>query len=239
MIGRTREDLAYTVMRSDRRSLGLTIERNGVIVVRVPHGSTRYEIERFVSEKGIWIQQKLNEKELVNREGPKREFVNGQGFLYLGRSYRLRYVNRSQGSKVQGPVNGRALRLRHGYFDLDEREEQNARSHFVSWYTRSTEEMLRKRIPRYDKRVGVEVEKVRVTNLGHRWASHSRNGAINFNWRSVMTPIWVLDYILVHEMVHMIERKHSIRFWQLISRVIPDYEEHVRWLRENGPELDL
>ena len=65
------------------------------------------------------------------------------------------------------------------------------------------------------------------------------HGSISFNWRSVMAPVWVFDYILVYEMVHMIERGHTDRFWHLVARVIPDYEEHVRWLNENGADLDL
>ena len=82
-------------------------------------------------------------------------------------------------------------------------------------------------------------EVVRISELGHRWASCGRNGVVNFNWRSVMAPVWVFDYILVHEMVHMIERGHTDRFWHLVARVIPDYEEHARWLNENGADLDL
>ena len=70
-------------------------------------------------------------------------------------------------------------------------------------------------------------------------ASCGRNGVINFNWRTIMAPIWVFDYILVHEMIHLIERNHTDRFWQLVSRVMPDYKEHASWLNENGADLDL
>ncbi|MDL1962447.1 MAG: M48 family metallopeptidase [Deltaproteobacteria bacterium] len=98
---------------------------------------------------------------------------------------------------------------------------------------------LKERVLRYDKRIGVTVRDIRISDLGHRWASCGRNGVVNFNWRSVMAPVWVFDYILVHEMVHMIERGHTDRFWHLVARVIPDYEEHVRWLNENGADLDL
>jgi predicted metal-dependent hydrolase len=129
--------------------------------------------------------------------------------------------------------------LTHGYFELPEDQKANARKHFIAWYKQKTEEKLKERIPRYKRRIGVAVENCRVIELGHRWASRSRTGVINFNWRSVMAPIWVFDYILVHEMVHVFERRHSRRFWQLMSRVMPDYEENERWLSENGPELDL
>ncbi len=81
--------------------------------------------------------------------------------------------------------------------------------------------------------------KFRISDLGNRWAFYSKNGTISFNWRSVMAPIWVFDYILVHEMAHMIERPHSKEFWRIVSRVMPDYGEHIRWLSENGTDCDL
>jgi hypothetical protein len=172
-------------------------------------------------------------------ESPKREFVSGQGFLYLGKSHRLRFVENSSKGKKPKRTTERKLRLRHGYFELDKEQQPKAREHFISWYKEKTEEKLNERIPRYDKRIGVEVSRFGVSNLGHRWASYSRNSTIHFNWRAVMAPIWVFDYILVHEMAHTIERRHSRRFWQLVSRVMPDFEEIVRWLSENGPDLDL
>lgn len=229
----------YVVKRSNRKTIGITIERDGSLTVRSPLFVPSDEIQGFVSDKRIWIQQKLSEKALVRREKPKREFVNGQGFLYLGRSYRLRYVNGNRASMSPKKRQGQALSLRNGYFELDEARRDKAKRDFISWYMRKTEDKLRERIPRYDTRIGVKVERFRVSTLGHRWASLGRNKVINFNWRSVMAPIWVFDYILVHEMVHMLEKPHSKRFWQIISRVIPDYEDHVRWLTENGRELDL
>jgi hypothetical protein len=230
------DNLAYTLKLSQRNSLGITIERDGAVIVRAPIDLDHEEIERFVSEKRLWIQQKLAKKFSVMGERPKREFVNGQGFLYLGKSYRLRYVENS--SEVKKPKD-KQLHLRHGYFELDIKQKPNARNHFISWYKEKTQDKLRERIPRYDRRIGVQVQSFGVSNLGHRWASYSRNGTIHFNWRSIMAPIWVFDYILVHEMAHMVERRHSKRFWQLVSRVMPDYGEHDRWLAENGPELEL
>ena len=218
--------------------MGISIERDGMIMVAAPHQARLYDIEKFVSEKRIWIYQKLAQKKTLNRERPKREFVNGQGFLYLGRSYRLKIIDGIEITSGR-PLKTAPLRLWHGYFELVETEKANARNHFISWYRKQIKKQLIERIPRYDKRIGVTVKDIRISDLGHRWASCGRNGAINFNWRSVMAPVWVFDYILVHELVHLIERGHTDRFWNLISRVIPDYEEHVRWLNENGADLDL
>jgi hypothetical protein len=218
--------------------MGIAIERDGAIIVTAPHQAKFNEIEKFVSEKKIWIYQKLAKKKTLNREKPKREFVNGQGFLYLGKSYRLKLIDNGKMKSARSP-NVTVLRLWHGYFELAESEKANARNHFISWYRKQIKEQLKARIPRYDKRIGVTVKDTRILDLGHRWASCGRNGVINFNWRSVMAPVWVLDYILIHEMVHLIERGHTDRFWGLVSRVILDYEEHALWLNENGADLDL
>nr|HID59645.1 M48 family peptidase [Desulfobacterales bacterium] len=102
-----------------------------------------------------------------------------------------------------------------------------------------TEEKLTERIPQYDQRIGVEVEKFRVSSLGHRWASLSRDRVISFNWPSVTAPIRIFDYILVHEMIHMTEPRHSRGFWRTVPRVVPDYGEHARWLRRDGADLGL
>jgi len=232
------DSLEYSLRRSNRKSMGIAIERDGAIIVTAPHQAKFNEIEKFVSEKKIWIYQKLAKKKTLNREKPRREFVNGQGFLYLGKSYRLKLIDNGKMKSARSP-NVTMLRLWHGYFELAESEKANARNHFISWYRKQIKEQLKARIPRYDKRMGVTVKDTRILDLGHRWASCGRNGVINFNWRSVMAPVWVLDYILVHEMVHLIERGHTDRFWRLVSRVIPDYEEHALWLNENGADLDL
>ena len=236
----TRSDtLNYTLKRTNRKSLGLSIERDGAVIVRAPFKAGDEEIEKFISEKRIWIQQKLSRKEFVTREKLTREFVNGQGFLYLGKSYRLRYIQSTEEQKSLKGAKAQRLQLRNGYFELDEKQRYNARSHFIGWYKRKTEDKLKERCPRYENRLGVQVERFRISDLGNRWASYSKNGTIGFNWRSVMAPIWVFDYILVHEMAHMIERPHSREFWRIMARVMPDYEEHIHWLSENGVELHL
>jgi predicted metal-dependent hydrolase len=232
------DNLEYMLRRSDRRSVGISIERDGTVVVTAPRQAELLDIEKFISEKKIWIYQKLAQKKTLNREKPKREFVNGKGFLCLGKSYRLKIVDDAE-VKSGSSQNAAPLRLWHGYFELAESKKGDAQNHFISWYRKQIKKQLKERIPRYDKRIGVTVRSIRILDMGHRWASCGRNGNVNFNWRSVMASVWVFDYILVHEMVHMIERGHTDRFWHLVARVIPDYEEHVCWLNENGADLDL
>ena len=238
MIRGKMDGLEYRLKRSDRKSMGISIDRDGAVIVKIPNQAELNDIEKFISEKKTWIYQKLAKKKAINREKPKREFVNGQGFLYLGKSYRLKIIDDAGTESGKLPKTA-PLRLWHGYFELVESEKTSARKHFIVWYKKQIKRQLKERIPRYDKRIGVTVKDIKILDLGHRWASCGRNGVINFNWRTIMAPIWVFDYILVHEMVHLIERTHSDKFWRLVARVMPDFEEYAFWLNENGADLDL
>ncbi len=229
--------IEYLIKRTKRSSLGITIERDGMVTINTPLRADPKAIESFVSSKTIWIRQKLAYKSQTNRERVRRDFVSGQGFLYLGRSYRLRLINNGRVVNQKGVST--SLLLHNGYFELLEQEKERARKHFIKWYKKQTEEQLRIRIPRYANRIGVEVKDFRVLDLGNRWASCGKKGTLNFSWRTVMSPIQVFDYILVHEMAHMLERGHTKNFWRTVSRVIYDYEEHKIWLQEHGAELDI
>jgi hypothetical protein len=226
------------IKRTERSSLGITVERDGTVTINAPLSADLKAIERFVSNKTIWIRQKLAYKSEMNREKVHRDFVSGQGFLYLGKSYRMRLVNNGTVAVEQKGVLT-PLRLHNGYFELLESEKEKAKEHFIKWYRKQTEEQLRVRIPRYEHRIGVSVKDFRVLDLGNRWASCGKKGTLNFSWRIVMAPIQVFDYILVHEMAHMIERGHTKNFWGIVSRVISDYEDHKAWLQVHGVELNI
>lgn len=230
--------IEFSVKRTKRTSLGITVERGGTVTINAPLRADFKDIERFASSKTLWIHQKLAYKKETNREKVRRDFVSGQGFLYLGRSYRLKLIKNGTGAFGQedGSI---PLRLQNGYFLLSEKEREKARDHFIRWYKKQTKEQLGTRLPRYAQRIGVEIKDVKVSDLGHRWASCGRKGALHFSWRIVMAPIQVFDYILVHEMAHLIEKGHTKNFWNIVSRVIPDYEEHQTWLQVHGVELSI
>ncbi len=231
-------DIEYLIKRTERSSLGITVERDGKVTINAPLRADLKAIERFVSSKTIWIRQKLAYKSRTNRERVRRDFVSGQGFLYLGKSYRLRLISNGTGFVDQKGVST-SLRLHNGYFELSEREKEKGKALFIKWYRKQTEDQLRVRIPRYGHRIGVSVKDFRVLDLGNRWASCGKRGALNFSWRTVMAPIQVFDYILAHEMAHMIERGHTENFWRIVSRVISDYEDHKTWLQVHGVELNI
>lgn len=225
----TIDDLTFAVRRSDRRkTLEITIERDGGLVLTAPTDTSLEEIERVTRQKGLWIYQKLAEREFLVGPTREKEFVPGETFFYLGRSYRLRLV---EGEGVTRP-----LALQHGWFELSRDASENGEKHFIDWYIGHGQPWLTRRVALNAPRVGVDPGPVRVQELGYRWGSCG-SAALNFHWRTLQLPPRIIDYVVVHELVHIAEPRHDQAFWRRVERAMPDFEERKRWLAENGREF--
>ena len=225
------EDMAddvYSTVRSNRKTLGLTIERDGTIVVRAPNSCPKEVIEEFVRSRKDWIMEKLDARREMLTKIPHKEFVDGEGFLYLGKSYRLKIVE-----------TGPPLRLYNGYFELNQELVSKGRDVFIDWYRSHALIEFKRRVEKYKRLLGVDPEGIRVLDLKYRWGSCSKGGTLNFHWKSVLAPLSMLDYIVVHELVHLKEKNHTPEFWKLVGMVLPDYERRKNWLEQNGPILDI
>jgi hypothetical protein len=166
----------------------------------------------------------MSDLEVLRYPASTREYVNGEGFLYLGRSYRLTLVD---GQDVP-------LRLDHGRFKLLRGEAERGRSHFVRWYMEHARPWLHRSLNRFAGCVGVDPTAVEVRDLGHRWGSCGKRGMVNFHWATILLPPTVAEYVVVHELVHLHEPHHTPGFWRRIERAMPDYEGRKRWLAERG-----
>lgn len=226
------DDLVFELRLSRRRrTVGITVDRGGELILAAPEGCPETKMRQFVGKKRFWIYTKLAEKEMLLRPGRKREFVDGEGFLYLGRSYRLRMVALDDG---QAP-----LRLHQGWFLLDRNQQGHGREHFIRWYIAHAEPWLGRRVERFKDRVGVRPGEVHVRDLGSRWGSCNRQGDLNFHWRSILLPPRVVEYLVVHELVHLHEPHHTPEFWRRLERAMPDFPARKRWLAENGVKADV
>jgi predicted metal-dependent hydrolase len=218
-------DLRFDVVLSARRrTMELSVERDGALVIRAPEGATRARLEAFIREKRTWVYRKVAEKEALRHAVPVREYVSGEGFLYLGRSYRLLVVNRQDVP----------LRLEAGRFRLLRSEVGRGRAHFIRWYAEHGRTWLRRRVEMLAPRVGVEPGAVEVRDLGYRWGSCGSSRTLNFNWVTTLLPPSIVEYVVVHELVHLCERNHTPAFWRRVERAMPDYARRKAWLAERG-----
>jgi hypothetical protein len=227
-------DLDYAVIRSRRRTADIVIERDGSIVVRAPDHVTDERIEDIVEAKRYWIYKNLAEWRDLNATRVLREYKAGEGFLYLGRSYRLSLV----------ADQAEPLLLRDGRFRLrrdlvDTGDIDAARAAFRDYYIQRGLAKLPPRVAYYAPKVGVEPTTLEVRDLGNRWATCAPSGKLAFHWKTMMAPMTILDYITVHELCHLHHRHHTDQFWNEVDKILPNYQQAKQWLKKNGAGLDV
>lgn len=226
------DELEFEVRESDqRKTLEIIIERDGSLAIACPTNVSQDRLHDFIHKKLVWIYTKLGEKEEQESAPTRKEYVNGEGFYYLGKHYRLKIVP----NHIQTPP----LRLYQGRFQLRRDAVTDAREHFISWYQSHIIPIVQKKIENYKTRVGASPTAIHVRDLGYRWGSTDQRGHIYFHWRVAMLPQQMIAYIIVHEMVHLLESKHSPTFWERIERIIPEYQERKHWLALKGGRYDM
>ncbi|MFP5302393.1 SprT family zinc-dependent metalloprotease [Cobetia sp. SIMBA_158] len=227
----TIEDLSFEVRESSRRkTLAITVERDGELVIAAPTGTDTELVREFVGEKRLWIYQKLSQKAEKRRCLPQKEYVNGEGFLYLGRSYRLK--------RVPPAASSAPLKLAAGRFLLREDALPDAREHFIHWYTSRAQDWLTRKVEEHAQRMGVSPAGVKVQDLGYRWGSCGKGNRVYFHWKTILLPRHIAEYVVVHELVHLYEPHHTPAFWRRLERAMPDYEQRKSWLARHGIEVE-
>lgn len=223
------DDLHFALRRSNkRRTLQITVERNGALILSAPPSVGYPALREFVLEKRIWIYTKLAEKDRLQRVVPHKEYVDGEGFLYLGRSYRLKLAD----------TQSVPLKLVGGRFVLRRDAVLYAREHFIRWYSERARAWLVPRLPEWASRLQVVPAGIKVQDLGYRWGSCGKGSWLYFHWKTILLPARVAEYVLVHELAHLKEPYHVPEFWLRVERAMPDYEQRKAWLAEHGMDVE-
>ena len=218
-----------TVKKSKRKTVSIFVERDGSVSALVPSNLSDDEIATILKAKEYQIHRNLAQWLQLNERHITREYVNGQSFLYLGRNYRLKLVDDKLGE----------LKFSKGYFLLSKNELSSAEQYFIDFYRNQLKKKIKPLIKRYKEQLGVSPNDVKVMELKNRWASCSVKGNINFHWKCAMAPMDVLQYIIVHELAHLIHLNHTTEFWNEVDKVLPKYEEQMNWLKLNGVGMSL
>jgi len=221
------------VIRTNRRKTASVKVVEGRVAVVVPRFTTKARVEELVAKKTRWIREKL----LLQREHrpPKpKEYVCGECFTYLGRNYRL---------KVEaGP--SKMVKLKNGRLVVQvppsvQKREQYVQNALVGWYREHALEKLTEKVDRYSKVIRVTPSSLGIKTFKGRWGSCSSKGHVQFNWKIIIAPNRIVDYVVVHELCHLLHHNHGPEYWKCVERVFPDYQECKEWLRVNGQWLDV
>jgi predicted metal-dependent hydrolase len=226
-------DLDFTVRESEhRRTVGITIDRDGSLLLHAPAGSDPDALASWARSKRGWVFRKLAEKHLLLAASPAKDFVTGEGFDYLGRHYRLQLTDDAADTDVK--LERGRLRMPRSSAEAGE-----GKAAMIRWYQRCALAWLPPRIGPWSQRMAMQPGGLDVRDLGYRWGSLGKNGRLNIHWAAMQLPVSLLDYVIVHELAHIGQPRHTPTFWAAVERAMPGYEHRKTHLATAGTTLWL
>jgi len=228
-----------TKLSEKRKTIGISVDYDNGVVVTLPKTISQEEIEKVVLNKAAWILNQLHNFSEVITKPTENEFVSGEKYLYLGRAYRLK-VNQKE--EIKKP----SITFHRGKFYViintkskEEKQIKIVRNLLHNWFLQKSESLLKERGKILSLKTGIKPQGFVIKDQQKRWGSCSQDGTININWRIIMAPISVIDYIIIHELCHLKYPGHSNKFWKEVSIFCPNFQKSRDWLRIKGPRLVL
>jgi hypothetical protein len=224
----------YILKRSKRRRKTISLQISGTaeIVVSAPYFTKDFEISRFVHEKQNWIQKAIRKQKEALVQNREKEFICGEYFQYLGQAYPLEVF--FQQMLPAGLV------FWGGRFYLNCPDHlADRKCYFIEWYKTKARQHFVRQVEDLGRRLEVLPRNVRITSARSRWGSCSEENNLAFSFRLIMAPPAVIDYVIIHELMHTKEKNHSAGFWKLMETAMPQYKTQRRWLKENGHKLGI
>jgi predicted metal-dependent hydrolase len=223
-------ELEYQIVRSPKRKkLTITVERDRKIIVHASRSTTDEEVRRVVDAKRQWILTKLRhpQKYRDRLHPPGKEVVNGESAPYLGRDYRIEVTQTASGN----------VEFSH-FFLVPPAHQAKRRQVLRDWYITRAKEKILPRVEQHARELGVEFGAAKIVDSRYRWGSCTVSDNVGFNWRLIKAPMFVIDYVIVHELAHLIEANHTARFWGIVRARNPTMEKAKAWLKEHGQVLE-
>ncbi len=220
------------IIRTRRRKTADIRVEEGAVSVIVPVTTSIEKIDQLLLKKRQWIKEKMVLQRDM-RPASSKQFVSGEAFPYLGRNYRLKVAHGpfSPAKLLQGRLVVQTLE--------GSQQPHMIRNALVRWYKRQAEQKIREKVRRYAPIVGVKPAGVNIKTFKARWGSCTAKGELEFNWLIMLAPNLMVDYVVIHELCHLIHHDHSPEFWREVMRVMPDYQQCREWLRENSEGLQV
>jgi predicted metal-dependent hydrolase len=222
--------LVYTIKRSSRRrKLTITVERDRSVVVHAPESTSKEKIREVVESKRQWLYEKTKHAQKYSElsHPPGKELVNGESALYLGRQYQIEIT----------PNNSTEIRFEQRFL-IPVSFSGERKKVLRNWYIDRAKEKIPPRVKKFAIDLGVEFANAKIVDNRYRWGSCTIKDNVNFNWRLIKSPMYVVDYVIVHELAHLLEANHTPRFWNIVRAQSPKMEKAKQWLLEHGQILE-
>ena len=221
--------LDYTITYSKRRQLSITVERDCSVRVLAPEGMDADKIHRLVDTKKPWIYSKINDppKYAALPHAPGKELVNGESLLYLGRHYRIEWV------ETDVPD----IRFERGFL-LPRSQTDKGLTLLRHWYEEQATRRILPEVKHKASVMGIACPQTNIIDSRCHWGNCTPQDKLNFNWRLIKAPVYVIDYVVTHELAHLLESNHTPRFWNIV-RTHAQYADKARlWLKTHGQLLE-
>lgn len=224
------KNLEYKIVRSpNRKKLTISVERDRSVVVHAPEDTPEETVRRIVEEKRHWLFDKLNhaQKYQLRAHPPGKEVVNGESAPYLGREYRIEIKDTESGE----------VEFQRAFL-VPTSHQNRRRDALKAWYINRAKETILSRVAKTAHELGVKYKASKIVDNQYRWGSCTVDNSVNFNWRLIKAPMFVIDYVIVHELAHLLESNHTDRFWNIVRASNSTTEKARTWLKEHGQVLE-
>lgn len=218
------QEIAYQVVRSNRKSVALVIDNEANLIVRAPILMPDTVIDEFVRKKRRWINEKQQQVAVFGEKHPPVVVETGESIMYLGSNYA---IIKDEVDAVE--VSGNELVVPESY-DVES---------LATWLKEQAMQIISERVALYANVMGVTPGAIKLSEAKARWGSCSTKNNLNFAWRLIMCPLSVIDYVVVHELSHITYKNHSPAFWARVKTVLPTYEDDQEWLKVNQKLMEI
>lgn len=213
----------YTVIRSKVKNIRISVNRDGEVKFVIPMRYPIKELEKIVEQKKSWIEKKIKHFESLKAGF----YLNDNEILYLGRKYTFILTDELKNRHI---INEEKREIYTG-IDLSDERTRNR------WLTYEARRVIAERVNIINKGGRFKYSSIFIRNQKTKWGNCSGKRNISFNWRIIKAPVDVIDYLIIHELIHLEEMNHSKVFWEKVSQIYPDYKEANKWLKKNGTGL--
>lgn len=210
------------IIRSVRKTMSLHISSQGELVVKAPFFIPEKLINLFIKEKENWIFKTMQKVKKVQN----KTYQEGEEFLYLGDKYKL-HIGNYKDISINGSLNFPNFMM------------FRAQKELTNWYIKEAKKLITSQVDYFSKKMGTKYKNIRFSDTSSKWGTCFPDNSLQFNWRLIMAPLMVLNYVVIHELAHTVEKNHGSRFWAKVDLYTPAYKQHRKWLNNNRHLLSI
>jgi hypothetical protein len=229
----------FEIRRGNRKkTVAIHVNPTAPITVLSPRCLDEEKIRMILHKKARWIIEKQEQIKKNGNSSSEKQFVSGESFTYPGKYYRLKVMKSITETEEKCRLVGGRFLVEVNEKSDNENDRTAIKKALLDWYLEHAEEKIGERASRFARLIGKWPASIKIKNQEKRWGSCSRTGIILFNWKIIMAPISVMDYVIIHELCHLIYPHHSTQFWQKVQSIIPDYKRRREWLKRFSLQID-